>query len=143
MDEPLDPGDIRNTRPADARPFVIALVGFVIVAVAAFFFLREDGDLRVVLPDSVSRIDDRTVRVEVSGLAPCSEIVRVQVDATEDDTVFVEAVVRDGDDTCGDAGPPGAVIAELPEPIGDRRVIPGVGRVHVPCGPDGECSADQ
>ena len=143
MDEPLDPGDIRNTRPSDARPFVIALVGFLIVAVAAFFFLREDAELHVFPPDAVERLDDDTVRA--TGLfGPCEAIERAQVDF-DDDTVFVELVARDlGDCDCDDdcAESEYELRILLPEPIDGRRLVPGIGRLELPC-TDSTCRADQ
>lgn len=143
MDEPLDPGDIRNTRPADARPFVVAFVGFVIVAALAFFFLREDGDLSIVRPVRVAVVDDTTARFAIPVPEDCAEVVRVQVDLSDSQRVFVEAIVDDSG--CG--GGPDVVETELtvllPQPIDDRQVVPGVGRVELPCDPSGTCQADQ
>ncbi len=140
----LDPGDVRNTQPPDARPFVVALIGFVIVAVAAFVFLREDGDLRAIQPDEVSVVDGETVRA--TGLfGPCEQIERAQVDS-DDDTVFVEVVAGalDGCDCTDDCSEESYDLEiSLPEPIGDRRVVPGVGRVELPCDSSGRCGPEQ
>ena len=118
--------------PPDARPFVVAFVGFVIVAVLAFFLLREDGDLEVLRPDAVRSVDDDTVTAVVDSLPGCTQIARSQVDVSDSETVFVELVVRTDDD-CADPASPAAVQIDLPQPLAGRRVVPGVGRVEIAC----------
>ena len=142
MNEPLDPGDIRNTRPADARPFIVAFIGFVIVAVAAFYFLREDGDLSIVRPVRVAVVDDTTVRFAIPVPEDCADVVRVQVDLSDSERVFVEAIV---DDSGCSGGPEVEVDLQvlLPQPIDGRRRAPPVGRVEIPCDPSGTCRADR
>lgn len=146
MDEPLDPGDIRNTRAPDARPFVVAFIGFVIVAVVAFVYLREDDDLEIVRPDRVQVIDDETIRFVVLVPSSCSEVERVQVDLSDGQRVFVEAIVDLSDCADQPSDPDGdrrELTVELPQPIDDRQVVPGVGRVELPCDPSGTCRAEQ
>ena len=141
----LDPGNIRNTQPHDARPFVVALVGFVIVAVAAFFFLREDDDLTVVRPDSLSLLavaGDNVVELTAEGRPACEQVERVQVDS-DDDTIFLELVVKETDGCESNAVGPLTVTVTLPEAVDDRRVVPGVGRRHIPCDVDGDCRPGQ
>ncbi len=144
MDEELDPGNIRNTQPHNAVPFVVALIGFVVVAVLAFVFLREDASLRAFQPDDVRIVDDATVLA--TGLfGPCATIERAQVDF-DDDTVFVELIARDlpgcdCDDDCSEEAYELEVV--LTEPVGDRRVVPGIGRIELPCDPSGRCAVEQ
>ncbi len=144
MDEELDPGHVANTTPSNPLPFVVALVGFLIVATLAFLFLRDDGSLQAFQPDEVTVIDDETV--VVTGLfGPCKRIERAQIDS-DDDTVFVELVAGDlGDCDCNDDCSEEAYELEivLPEPVDDRRVVPGVGRRQLPCDPSGRCAAEQ
>jgi hypothetical protein len=113
-------------------PFVVALVGFVIVAVLAFVFLRAGNEGRLVRPDRLTVVDDATIRVVASQQPDCGTVERAQVDLAED-RVFVELVVVDADGTC-----PGAtvdIVADitLPEPVGDRSLVAGVGRLRLPC----------
>lgn len=140
----LDPGHVGNTRPPDARPFVVALIGFVIVAVAAYVFLREDAGLRVIQPDEVSVVDDETVRA-TGMFGPCERIERAQVDR-DDDTLFVEVLAGplEGCDCDGDCSEESFdVLIALPEPLDERRVVPGVGRVELPCDSSGRCGPEQ
>ncbi len=143
VEEEIDPGNIRNTQPANALPFVVALVGFLIVAALAFFFLREDESLRAFQPEEVSIVDDTTV--QATGIfGPCERIVRAQVDS-DDDTVFVELIAGDlSDCDCNDDCSQESYSLDivLPDPIEDRRVVPGVGRRELPC-TNGTCQAAQ
>ena len=145
MDEPLDPGHVANTGTPVARPFVVAFVGFVIVAVVAFFFLREDEDLTVVRPDTVRVLGvagDNAVELTADERPACERVERVQVDS-DDDTIFLELIVREIDGCESDALGPVTVTVILPEAIDDRRVVAGVGRRHIPCDMDGDCRPGQ
>lgn len=115
-----------------AVPFVVAAVGFVIVAVLAFVYLREDDELEILRPDAIEAIDDRTVRAVVDDVPTCDVVERAQVDLSDNETVFVELVVRPGTDCSRSTGP---VVAEItvPRPIDGRRIAPGVGRVEIAC----------
>lgn len=140
MDDDLDPGDIRNTQPTNALPFVVALIGFVIVAALAFVFLRaDDAALELVQPDDLRRVGDNAVAAEVT-LDHCGALERAQVDQTDDDVVFVEVVVRRNVEPCSMAFD---VTIVLPEPIDGRRIVGGVGRLQLPCASDGRCAVDQ
>ena len=140
----LDPGDVRNTQPPDARPFVVALIGFVIVAVAAFFFLKEDDDLTIVRPERVAVLDDTTIRFSVAVPSSCGVVDRAQVDVSDSERVFVEAIVDlsacAGGDQTDDLT---QLTVTLPQPVDDRQVVPGVGRVELPCDPSGRCGPEQ
>ncbi|WP_436796248.1 hypothetical protein [Actinospongicola halichondriae] len=141
MEEELDPGSIRNTQPHNAMPFVVALVGFLIVAVLAFVFLREDDPGRLVRPDGVSVIGDDTIRLTVDGpfRKPYADVIKVGYALGEDD-VFVEMVLDEydcPDDTdCGASTESLTVDVVLPEPIDGRDVGPGTGRTLVDCDRD-------
>ncbi len=136
----LDPGNVANTQPPDARPFVVALVGFVIVATLAFFFLREnDADLELVRPDALQRVEDNAVETTIE-VDHCGALERAQVDQTDDDIVFVEIVVQRNVEPCSMSFD---VTVVLPEPIDGRRVVGGVGRRELPCDSSGRCEAEQ
>ncbi len=129
----MPPGDIRTTQPINPVPFVIAVVAFLAVVVAAYVFLWEDDTGRLVQPDSVVVIDDDTIRVVATDRSACERIARVQVDLA-DDAVFVELVVEGGDADCVDVVAPLEADVTLPEPIGERDVRAGPGRLEIPCG---------
>lgn len=140
MDEPYDPGHAGE--PAiNPAPFVIAVVVFVVVAVLAFVFLREDGSERLLRPDAFDVVGEETLETTIGGGDGCVELLRAQVDTSDDDRVFVELVVEDTE--CEAGGDDGRLVTiVLPEPIDDRRVLGGVGRVELPCDPSGTCQAD-
>lgn len=139
----LDPGDVRNTQPPNAVPFVVALVAFVIVATLAFFFLREDDDLSIVRPERVAIVDDETVQFVVPVPSSCGTVERAQVDVSDSERIFVEVIVEDAD--CGpeQTADETELTVTLPQPIGDRQVVPGVGRVELPCDSSGRCGPEQ
>lgn len=130
---PVDPAEDRPDQLSPV-PFVVALVGFVIVAVLAFVFLRADDEGRLVRPDRLDVVDDDTIRVVAAGEPACLTVDRAQVDLGEG-TVHVELVVT-GEGDCDDAAD---VVAEitLPEPVGDRTLLAGVGRLRLPCTGEG------
>ena len=141
--EELDPGNIANTQPPDARPFVVAFIGFVIVAVAAFFFLKEDDDLTIARPERVAVIDDTTIRFSLPVPSSGGVVDRAQATVLLT-SVFVEAIVDlsacAGGDQTDDLT---QLTVTLPQPIDDRQVVPGVGRVELPCDPSGRCGPEQ
>jgi hypothetical protein len=120
-------------------PFVVALVGFAIVAVLALTFLRTDDEGELVRPDRLSEVDDDTIRAVALTQSDCGTVRRAQVDLAEGE-VFVELVVVDADSTSCTGGVVD-IVAEitLPEPIDGRRLVAGVGRLQLPC--TGERSA--
>lgn len=132
---PADDHADRDT--VDARPFAVAAVIFVVIAVVALVFLRDDDGLVVVHPDRFERIDDTTVRAVASTYETtgCEVIERVQV-GLDDDTVFVEFVVATTD-ACVGGAPELAATITLPEPHDERRLVGGAGRRELPCGRDG------
>lgn len=133
-DEPPPPGPDRMS----PLPFVVALVSFVVIAVLAIVFLRPDDEGQLVRPDRLAAVDDDTIRAVAIDRPRCLTVDRAQVDLGET-TVHVELVVVD--DACGDATDRDTVdlVAEitLPEPVGDRRVLAGVGRLELPCSGQG------
>lgn len=132
---PADDHADRDT--VDARPFAVAAVIFVILAVVALVFLRDDSDLVVVHPDTFERIDDTTVHAVASAYdsTGCEVIERVQI-GLDDDTVFVEFVVATTD-ACVGGAPELAATITLPEPLDERRLVGGAGRRELPCVRDG------
>lgn len=114
-------------------PFVAALVGFVVVAVLAFVFLRADDAGVLVRPERLTPVGDDVIRAVAVGQPDCARVERAQVDLGED-AVFVELVLAEGE--CAGTTD---VVAEitLPEPVGDRRLVPGVGRLRLPCSGEG------
>jgi len=129
------PPELPDDQPAQVSPvpFVVALVGFVVIAAIAFVFLRADNDGVLVRPDRLTVVGDDVVRVVAVGQPDCVAVERAQVDLAED-TVFVELVLGEGD--CAGTTD---VIAEitLPEAVGDRRLVAGVGRLRLPCEGEG------
>jgi len=73
-------------------PFVVALVGFAVVAVLAFVFLRADDEGVLVRPDRLSEVDEDTIRAVAIGQPDCGMVERAQVDLGESE-IFVELVV--------------------------------------------------
>ncbi|HEU5083703.1 MAG TPA: hypothetical protein VFU14_10210 [Acidimicrobiales bacterium] len=130
MPEPAD-----ETRPdrLSPVPFVVALIGFVVVAVLAFVFLRADDSGVLVRPDRLTVAGDDVIRAVALGQPDCARVERAQVDLAED-AVFVELVLAEGE--CAGTTD---VVAEitLPEPVGDRRLVSGVGRLRLPCSGEG------
>ncbi len=135
--------DTRNEEPApppttNPLPFAIALVAFLVVAVAAFVFLRDDHPGRLAAPDSIQVVGPDTVRLRYDGPFPdgYADIVQVGYAAGEK-VVYVELVIDDhgcpdGTD-CG--APPDSLTADLvlPEPIAGRDVRHGTGRTLADC----------
>lgn len=125
-------------RPLSAAPFLVALVGFVVVAALAFVFLRADDDGRLVRPDRLQALDDDTITVTALGEPGCGRIERAQVDLAETE-VLVELVVVDVEGPCSDVTRDLVAEITLPEPVGDRALRAGVGRTRLPC--TGEATA--
>ena len=141
----MDHDDSDGPGPPNPAPFLVALVGFVIVAVLAFVYLREDADLTTVRPDDIEVLEvagDDMIEVTATGQPGCQTVERVQVDLGED-TVRVEMVLGPVEG-CVEAPDQDLVaIALLPEPIGDREVVPGFGRFPLPCDSDLRCNPDR
>jgi hypothetical protein len=117
---------------ASPVPIAIALAVVVVVGVLSWAFLRTGDEGELVRPDRLVAVDDDTVRATALALPACREISRAQVDL-DANRVFLElvAVEVEGCDLQGVVD----VVAEvtLPEPLGDRRLVAGVGRLHLPC----------
>ena len=119
-------------RPLSPVPFLVALVGFVVVAVLAFVFLRSDDEGRLVRPDRLTPIDEDTIRATALEQPGCGRVDRAQVDLSETE-VRVELVVVDAEGPCSDVAVDLVAEITLPEPVDERRLLPGVGRVQLPC----------
>lgn len=130
---PIPPsGSIADTTPPNPVPFLIALAGFLVLAVLAFVYLREDRSSELVRPDRLSVVDDDTIRAVALERSPCERITRVQVDLAED-AIFVEFVVEERGGACTEVLAPLEAEVTLPEPVDDRDLRPGVGRLQIPC----------
>ena len=123
-------------------PFVVAVGLFVAIAILAFVFLREDSAERIVRPHQINRLDDRTVALVLDSTRLCAEVIRVQVDLV-DDAVYLEAIVDDSTCAPDETGTGQVLDVVLPESIDDRRLLPGVGRLQLPCDSGGRCRAEQ
>lgn len=123
------PGPPKQT---SAVPFVVALVGFVVVAVLAYTFLRSDDDGRLVHPDRLTAVDDDTIRATALGVPGCARVERAQVDLTGDE-VLVELVTVDVEGPCSDVAVDVVAEITLPEPLDERPLRAGVGRTRLPC----------
>ena len=126
-------------------PFLIALAGFIVTAVLAFVYLRPDDDGELVRPERLTVVDDDTIRAVAPDRSTCERISRAQVDLAED-AIFVEFVVQRDEQDC--RGGLTALEAEItiPEPVADRDLRPGVGRLEIPCSGSGSsvtCSVDR
>ena len=125
-------------------PFLVALAIVVVAGAVAYVYLREDpGEL--VRPDRLTAVGDDEIRAVVTDRGPCDRILRAQVDLAED-AVFVELVVDRSEGDCGVRASTSTIDITLPEPIGDRDLRPGVGRLQIPCDderPDVSCIPDQ
>ena len=121
-------------------PFVVALVGFVVIASLAFVFLRADDDGRLVWPDRFQVLDAETIRATALEQPGCGRVERAQVDLVETE-VLVELVVIDIEGPCSDVTVDVVAEITLPEPVGDRAVRAGVGRSRLPCTDDADTSA--
>jgi len=119
-------------RQLSAVPFAVALVGFVVIALLAFTFLRADDEGRLVRPDRLTPVDDDTISATAFAVPGCARVERAQVDITETE-VLVELVTVDVEGQCSDVAVD--VVAEivLPVPIEDRTLRAGVGRTRLPC----------
>ena len=113
-------------------PFVVALVGFVVLATLAFVFLRDDDEGRLVRPDRLSVIDEDTIRATALGVPGCARVERAQVDRSENE-ILVELVTVDVEGQCSDVAVDVVAEITLPQPVGDRTLRPGVGRTQLPC----------
>jgi hypothetical protein len=130
-------GDADGERPQPSPvPFVVALVGFLVLATLAYVFLRADDEGRLVRPDRLTATGDDTLRATALGESGCGRIQRAQVELTETE-VLVELVAVDADGPCADVTVDLVAEITLPEPIGDRTLLAGVGRLHIPCTGDG------
>lgn len=138
MPDDLDSGDVRSTTPPNPVPFVVALVGFVIVVVLAYVFLWEDEEGSLVAPDRIEVVADDTVRLTYDGPFDDTYVEVIQVGyALGEEEISVELVIDERD--CGDGADCGAATDSLsadlvlPEPIGDREVRAGTGRALADC----------
>lgn len=113
---------------------MIAVGIFVVAATAAAVFLRQDAGLRVVRSNDLTRVAADVVEIRVPAEPACDVVERAQVDV-DDETVFIELVVRDGG-RCEQVRDL-LVSIELPVPLADRRLLPGAGRTELPCVDDG------
>ncbi len=142
VDDELDPGNIANTQPSNPLPFVVALVAFLVVATLAFFFLRENDDFTIVRPERIGVIGPETLRFAVA-VPTCGIVERAQVDLSDTQRIFVEVIVDQsgcrGDQTDDQT----QLTVTLPQAIDGRQVVPGIGRVELPCDSDGRCAAEQ
>jgi len=119
-------------RQVSPVPFVVALVGFVVVAGLAFAFLRSDDEGRLVRPDRLTETGPDTVRATVLDQPGCGRVARAQVDLSETE-VRIELVAVDAEGPCSDLAVDLVAEITLPEPIDGRRLLPGVGRLQLPC----------
>jgi len=129
--------DDAEAAPTSALPFAIALGVVVVVGVLALVFLRSDDEGRLVRPERLSVVDDRTVRAVAPDQPACERIERAQVEA-DDDRLFVELVAvgvadcdREGERVDVEA------VIDLPLDVGERAVVAGVGRTRLPCTGEG------
>jgi hypothetical protein len=130
-----DPADDSTEDPhaqSSPAPFLIALVGFVVIAVLAFVFLRADDEGRVVRPDRLTPTGEDVVRATALDLPGCGRVERAQVDLS-DTEIFVELVTVDVEGPCSDVTVDVVAEITLPEPIRDRELRAGVGRLRLPC----------
>lgn len=138
-------GHISETSPPNPLPFLVALVGFVVIAVLAFVYLRPDDEGELVRTDRLTIVADDTIRAVAPERSTCERISRAQVDLAEE-AIFVELVVqRAGEDCRGGVTTLEAEIT-LPEPVADRDLRPGIGRFEIPCNGSGTsvtCAADR
>jgi len=113
-------------------PIVIALVVVFAIAVLASVFLRADDEGALVRPDRLTVTGDDTIQVVAADQPDCGIVERAQVDLAQD-RIFVELVVVGADGPCPDVVTDIVVDITLPQPVGDRRLVPGVGRLRLPC----------
>lgn len=142
-DEPTRPaagdGDRFENNPA---PFIIAVVLFLIVAVASYVFLREEPAGRLVAPDSIAIVSGDQIEVSFNGpfRKPYAEIAQVGF-ALGEDVVHVEIVLHEYEcapgASCAAATESVSAVLRLPQPVGDRRVIVGSGRALADCSSTG------
>lgn len=132
VQDPIADGADDGPAQLSATPFLVALVGFVVLATLAFVFLRPDDEGRLVRPDRLTPTGDDSFRVTALDQPGCGRIERAQVDLAEDE-VFVELVAVDAEGPCSDVSVDLVAEITLPEPIGERRLLAGVGRLRLPC----------
>lgn len=130
--DPIDDPAAGPPRQLSAVPFGVALVGFVVIALLAFTFLRADDEGHLVRPDRLQGVDDDTITATALGQPGCGRIERAQVDLS-DTEVLVELVVVDVEGPCSDVTMDLVAEITLPEPVGDRTLRAGVGRTRLPC----------
>jgi hypothetical protein len=128
----VEPAD--DDRPAPTAVPILLAMGVVLVAgVLAAVFLRADDEGELVRPDRLTAVQADTVRAVVFDRPDCGTVTRAQVDLADRDRVFVELVAVGADGNCPDVTTDIVADVVLPEPIGDRRLVAGVGRVRLPC----------
>ena len=132
MQDPAADRPDDGPRTVSPIPFVVALVGFVVVAVLAFTFLRGDDEGRLVRPDRLSAVGPDTIRATALAEPGCGRVERAQVDISESE-VRVELVAVDAEGPCSDVTVDLVAEITLPQPVGDRDLLPGVGRTQLPC----------
>ena len=125
-------------------PFVVALVGVVVLGALAYLYLRDDpGEL--VRPERLTAVGDREVRAVASDRAPCERVIRAQVDLAEE-AVFLELVVERTAEECTAEAVDLEAEITLPEAIDGRDLRAGVGRYQIPCvgrAPSFTCAEDR
>lgn len=141
--EPIRPAPAHRDEEAPATaspvPFLVAFIGFVIVAVAAFVFLREDrGTLAA--PDAIRVTGPNTLEVAVRGPFDGDAVTIRQVGyALGEERISIEVVLdaEECADGAGDCTEPEVVVAEvvLPEDVAGREVVAGTGRALLDCRP--------
>jgi hypothetical protein len=126
--------DERDEPPASLSPvpIVIALVVVLFAGILASVFLRSDDEGVLVRPDRLTRTGDDTIRAVAADQPDCGIVERAQVDLAED-RIYVELVVVGADGPCPDVVTDIVADLTLPQPVGDRRLVPGVGRFPLPC----------
>jgi len=135
------PSPERSEPAPTAVPFALALAIVGLAGVLAFALLRGEDEGRLVRPEQLDATGESTVQAVVADLPACDRLLRAQVDLA-DDEVFVELVAVE-DEGCDERGTR-EVVAEvtLPQPVGDRALVSGVGRLRLPCtgrGPTVRC----
>ncbi|HEX4901423.1 MAG TPA: hypothetical protein VFV42_01345 [Acidimicrobiales bacterium] len=149
-DDPTVPGsppEDEAPTPLSPTPFVVALALAVVLFTVAFVFLRSDDSGELVRPDRLTSEGGTTVVATAKDVPACWRIERAQADF-DDDRVFVELVAQPACDEREGARSRALVDVvaeiELPEEVGDRRLVSGVGRTRLPCtgeGSDVRCAA--
>lgn len=113
-------------------PIVVALLLVLVAGILASTFLRADDEGVLVRPDRITPTGEDTIRAVVADQPDCGIVERAQVDLAED-RIYVELVVAGADGPCPDVITDIVADLTLPQPVGDRRLVPGVGRFPLPC----------